>query len=330
MKIWPVLFLLIASLAATATAHEVRPAHLKLTEIDTGRYLARWKVPAMGDRRLAIDPVFESACSEIAGKTENVSAGASILSWQIECADGLADTTIQFTNLSATAVDVLVDISFLDGRVYTGLVRPSKPEFHVPAHDSESRIFFSYTVLGIEHILFGWDHLLFVLGMMLLVTTRRRLIGAITGFTIAHSLTLALAMFDVVRVPGPPVEAIIALSIVFLAVEVARFRQTETETLAIRSPWAISMAIGLVHGLGFAGALSEYGLPAQAKLVSLFAFNVGVEAGQLAFVATVIALAAVARKAEPRALSAGQFAATWFIGICGSFWLIERVAGFFA
>ncbi len=325
------LLLSCALLAFTGSvvAHEVRPALLKVSELGGGQFLVRWKVPAMGNQRLAIDPVFGAACVESGERVDGFASGASLRSWRIVCAEGLADTEIGFTNLPATMIDVLVQISFLDGRYYTGLVRPGAPVYHVPARDSEASVFRSYLALGIEHILFGWDHMLFVLGMVLLVTGYRRLLWAVTGFTAAHSITLALATLDFVRVPGPPVDAVIALSIVFLAVEAIRYRRTGEETLAIRAPWAVSMAIGLIHGLGFAGALSEYGLPAHARFISLLAFNLGVEVGQLAFIGALLLLGWMARRMDARLMPRVQFAAMGFIGVCGSFWLVERVAGFF-
>lgn len=320
------------TLALAAAAHEVRPAHLTVAEVSGGEYLVRWKVPAKGKRRLAIEPLFAPRCVEgegAGGRVEAFARGASLMSWRIRCPGGLADTEIGFSNLPKTMIDVLVQMTFLDGRYYTGLVRPSSPVFRVPARDSEASVFGSYLLLGVEHILFGWDHLLFVLGLVLVVADTRRLVWAITGFTVAHSLTLALAMLDVVRVPGPPVEAVIALSIVLLAVEAIRYRRSGVDTFAIRAPWAVSMAIGLVHGLGFAGALSEYGLPAYAKFVSLFAFNLGVEVGQLTFVVSLVLLGAAARKVALPAVPRVKFAATCFVGVCGAFWLVERVTAFF-
>lgn len=316
-------------LAGPVAAHEVRPARLTVSEVSDDRYLVRWKVPARGTRRLAIDPVFALGCAETGEMAEGFATGASLRSWYIDCPGGLADTEIGFANLPGTMIDVLVQVTFLDGRYYTGLARPAQPVFHVPARDSEASVFRSYLAFGIEHILFGWDHLLFVLGIVLLVADRRRLIWAITGFTVAHSITLALAMLDVVRVPGPPVEAVVALSIVLLAVEAIRYRQTGVETLTIRAPWGVSMAIGLIHGLGFAAALSEYGLPAHARFVSLLAFNLGVETGQLAFVGVLILLGTMARHVKTDLGPPIRLGAMWFNGVCGSFWLVQRVTGFF-
>lgn len=324
------LYLLTGILAAgSACAHEVRPARLSVSEIDEGRYLVRWVVPAVGRRRLAIDPIFAADCSSSDAGMEAYSAGASHRTWRIDCSSGLAGTQIEFFNLQSTMVDVLVQIAFLDGREYTGLVRPVSPIFWIPDREETSSVFQSYLVLGVEHILFGWDHLLFVLGLMLLVTDGRRLVWAITGFSVAHSITLALAMFKFVYVPAPPVEAVIALSIVLLGVEAHRYNRSGELTVAIRSPWLISIVIGLIHGLGFAGALSDYGLPVYAKLPALLAFNLGVEAGQLAFVAALVLAGRVLRAVDTRLLPRARMAAMWLVGVCGSYWLVERLVGLY-
>jgi len=315
--------------AATAVAHEVRPALLKISEVSDQKFLVSWKVPAVGDRRLAIAPEFAAGFTLSPERVSGISSGASIQSWYI-AGRALADTDIVFTNLSSTMTDVLVQVSFLDRRYQTGLVRPNAPVFHVSAQDSHFKVFESYMVLGIEHILLGWDHLVFVLGMILLVTGKRRLLWAVTGFTIAHSITLVLATLDIIHVPAPPVEAIIALSIVLLAVEDIKYRQTGVETFSIRSPWIISIVIGLVHGLGFAGALSDFGLPAHARFTSLLAFNLGVELGQLMFIALLLFAATLSPRLTLPFRQPIRFAATWFVGLFGAFWLVERTAGIIA
>lgn len=312
-------------------AHEVRPAHLKVTETTLGRYLVTWKVPAMsGNQRIAIDPQFADDVKVQKDETSVFAGDASIGSFQIAREQGLAGTEINFANLPATMIDVLVQVTFLDGRYYTSIVRPSSPVFQIPERDSEASIFSSYLVLGVEHILFGWDHLLFVLGLTILVTDRRRLLWAVTGFTVAHSITLSLAMLDIVHVPSPPVEAIIALSIVLLAVENIRLRRDGLESMATKSPWLISIVIGLVHGLGFAGALSEFGLPGHAKFIALFSFNLGVELGQVSFILVILVLAGIITKVSSATLPRLQTVAITLIGVMGAFWFVERVVGFFA
>lgn len=325
-----VLLIAFAVAARFAHAHEMRPAHLDIAEVSAGNYLVRWKVPAMGDRRVAIDPHFSTGCADTMERGDNFAVGASLRSWRIECPDGLAGTEIFFSNLSATMIDVLVQVKFLDGRHYTALVRPSDPVFRVPERASEQAVFRDYFVLGVEHIFLGMDHLLFVVGMTILVRGGRKLFWTITGFTAAHSVTLALAMLDVIRVPAPPVDALVALSIVLLAVEVVQYERIGAETLAIRAPWLVSMIIGLVHGLGFAGSLADYGLPPYARTFSLAAFNLGVEAGQLAIVAALLHVAYTARKIEMPNRAVFPRLASWVIGTLGAFWLIERVTAFFA
>ncbi len=317
------------TIAMSASAHEIRPARLDITELNEGHYLVQWKVPALGDRALAIEPVFDTACNAEDDHEDGFAMGASVRTWSIQCPEGLAGATITFRNLSTTMIDVLVHVSFLDGRHHTGLVRPNAAVFNVPTRANESSVFRSYLALGVEHILFGWDHLLFVLGLVLLVTNHKRLLWAITGFTIAHSITLALAVLGFVFIDGRPVEAIVALSIVFLGVENIRYRRTGVDSLAIRRPWLVSSAIGLVHGLGFAGALSEYGLPAYAQYLSLIAFNLGVELGQIGFVASLLLAVFALGRLNQKLLMPLQNAAVWLIGVSGAYWLVERTLAFY-
>jgi hydrogenase/urease accessory protein HupE len=205
------------------------------------------------------------------------------------------------------------------------------PGFTVTASPGRWEVVQTYTLLGIEHILTGIDHLLFVLALVILVKGTRRLLWTVTAFTIAHSITLALATLGVINVPGPPVEATIALSIVFVASEIiaqARGR----EGLAARKPWLVAFSFGLLHGLGFAGALAEVGLPQNAIPLALLFFNVGVEIGQLLFIAGVLAFAHLAKRVaggwvQPAAVSV---AAAYAIGGIASYWTIERISSFWA
>ena len=187
----------------------------------------------------------------------------------------------------------------------------------------------TYTVLGIEHILTGFDHLLFVLALVLIVRGTRRLIWTVTAFTLAHSITLALATLGVIHVPGPPVEAIIALSIVFVANEIIH-QQRGTEGLAARKPWLIAFSFGLLHGLGFAGALAEVGLPQNSIALALLFFNVGVELGQLLFIAAVLACGALVRAVAAHRIDARRtvIPLAYCIGGTASYWVIERIAAF--
>jgi hydrogenase/urease accessory protein HupE len=242
---------------------------------------------------------------------------------------GLVGRRIDFVGLQATITDVLVRVALLDGTRATTLVRPSQPWIEIAAAPGQLAVVRTYLVHGIEHILFGFDHLLFVLALVLIVPTRRMLLATITAFTLAHSITLALATLGVVHVPGPPVEAVIALSIVLLASEIVQ-QQRGVIGLTARWPWVVAFVFGLLHGFGFAGALTEIGLPAGDVPLALFAFNVGVECGQLAFVAGVLGVTAAARqiafgaRVERRALRTAPYA----IGTLAAFWFFERLNGF--
>ena len=308
-----------------AQAHEVRPAHLLINESEPNTYFITWKVPGLAGARLPVDPTFDSRCNLIGDSVARYDTAASVRTWTQHCQNGLAGTQISFSRLNFTVVDVLVQGNFLDGRAFTTLVRPSEPTYTVPARVGHSTLFKSYFLLGIEHILQGFDHLLFVLALTLLLRSWRRLAWAISGFTLAHSVTLALAALDILNIPVPPVEAVIALSIVLLAVEL---HDPQQHSLVQRRPWLVAVAFGLVHGLGFASALSEYGLPVHAHLPSLFAFNLGVEAGQLAFVAALLACLFLLQRIPLGAQTLAARASSYGIGVCGAYWLIERVAGF--
>ena len=203
------------------------------------------------------------------------------------------------------------------------------PVFTVKPAQGRGEVAWAYFVLGVEHILAGIDHLLFVLALLLLVRGARRLVATITAFTVAHSLTLVAATLGWVRVPGPPVEAIIALSIVFVAAEVITGLRGR-RGLTTRSPWIAAFSFGLLHGLGFAGALAEVGLPQVAIPVALLTFNVGVEVGQLLFVAGVLLLRRVASPALPLIGRRVSAATAYGIGSVAAFWTIERVAGFWS
>jgi hydrogenase/urease accessory protein HupE len=247
----------------------------------------------------------------------------------VTCSGGLTGRTIAIDGLSGTMTDVLVRIERSDGTTLVTRLSPAEPSFVVEASPSAMKVAGTYAGLGVEHILLGIDHLLFVLALLILVEGRRRLVGTITAFTVAHSLTLGAATLGFVSVPQTPVEAIIALSIVFVASEIIRARQGNPG-LAQRWPWIVAFTFGLLHGFGFAGALTEIGLPAQAVPLALLFFNVGVEAGQLLFIAAVgVVIVAARRLALPQPAWAWRVPA-YGIGAVAAFWTIERVAGFWS
>jgi hypothetical protein len=327
------LVILLALAAAwPAVADEFRPAYLQLRQVDAGTYDVLWKLPALDESTtLKVRPVFPTGTRVVKPIRSSFAAGTAVQHWRIAIDDGLTDQAIEFSNLAASRIDVLVRVERADGTSQLGRVLPHEPRFVVTESPGPFEVAQTYTVLGIEHILLGIDHLLFVLALLLLVQGTGRLIATITAFTLAHSLTLFAATLGWLDVPGPPVEAIIALSIVFVAGEIVRAREGRPG-LTQRYPWIVAFTFGLLHGLGFAGALAEVGLPPLSIPLALLFFNVGVEIGQLIFIASVLVLIALGR-----GIARGvEFTApTWLwrvppyaIGGLASFWVVERVAGF--
>jgi hypothetical protein len=327
------LALLMASLvmlwATPGSAHELRPAYLQIDEAQPGRYEVLWKRPQRGGRGLSLSVTWPEGCRDALPALSEMVAGAAIERRLIDCgAAGLVGQRIGIDGLAATFTDALVRIRFSDGRVQTNLLKPASPELEIEGSRLAQAIAADYLLLGVGHILGGIDHLLFVLGLILIVRrSRTLLLTTVTAFTLAHSITLAAAALGVVEMPQAPVEAVIALSILFLASELAR--QTRGQIgLTARAPWLVAFSFGLLHGVGFAGTLAEVGLPATDIPLSLLAFNLGVEAGQLIFIGAVLAVLWAGRRAivaPPRWLP--QVPA-YAIGSLAAFWLIERVAAF--
>ncbi len=327
------------SLAGNASAHEVRPGYLALRQTDAVTYSVLWKVPAIGDRRLSIHPKFPENCTPIAEPVKFEAAGSYNERATLSCKGGIVGGTIAIDGLAATVTDVIVRLSRMDNSVQTVRLTPSAPSFIVETVPGQWEVAATYLKLGVEHILLGIDHLLFVLALLILVKGWRRLVGTITAFTIAHSITLAAATLGFVQVPRPPVEAVIALSIVFVAGEIIHRRQGRPG-LTERWPWVVAFIFGLLHGLGFASALNEVGLPQHAIPVALLFFNVGVEIGQLFFIGcilTMIACAVLMAKSQnrngdiaKRAFAASDAVAAYIIGTVAAFWLVERTLGFLA
>lgn len=322
--------LLLASFGLMTTreahAHELRPAYLEIQQTSDQSFSTSWKVPAKGDRRLALYVNFPGNCDSGVPKSSG-SGGAIIESWQIECVNGLFGKRISVDGLSATLTDALVRLEFLDGRIQLERLTPEAPSLTVGEAHSRLGVSKTYFILGVEHILLGVDHLLFVFALLLIVPDWRRLLYAITSFTIAHSITLVAATLGFVWLPGPPVEAVIALSIMFLASELARSGHGD-ESLTASYPWVVAFTFGLLHGLGFAGALAEVGLPQIDIPMALLMFNVGVEAGQLIFVTAALSAMWLFGHLTIPWPAWAQKAPAYGIGILSAFWFVERVAGF--
>jgi hydrogenase/urease accessory protein HupE len=283
-------FLLIALLmllsVGTVQADEYRPAFLELRQSSDEVFEVLWKVPALGDRRLGLDVRFPADVDIVSPVRASMIGGAYIERYTIRSNGGLAGSEIVTEGLSTVSTEVLVRIERLDGTTIVARLLAANPSFVVGESLSRLEVARTYTVFGIEHILGGIDHLLFIACLVLIAGTGRRILITITGFTLAHSITLTLAALELVLLPIPPIEAVIALSIVFLAREIALQRR---DTLTWRYPIAVSASFGLLHGFGFASALSEIGLPQTEIPAALLAFNVGVEIGQILFVGVIIA-----------------------------------------
>ncbi len=318
---------LLAGFVAGVEAHEARPGYLALHQTDAEDFDVLWKVPAKGDMRLGLYARLPESCRDRIPPSSYFSGGAFTERRSVTCSGGLTGRTITIDGLSSTMTDVLVRIERSDGTTLVKRLTPAGPSFVVEASPSALQVAGTYLSLGLEHILLGIDHLLFVLALLILVEGRRRLVGTITAFTLAHSLTLAAATLGFVHVPQTPVEGIIALSIVFVAGEIVHAKQGRPG-LTQRAPWIVAFIFGLLHGFGFAGALTEIGLPAQAIPLALLFFNVGVEVGQLLFIAAVTALVLVARRTSLRQPVWAWKIPAYGIGAVASYWMIERVVRF--
>ncbi len=318
------LFAWLCLATAPAPAHESLPASLRVIEVAPQRYDVSWRVPATQGKAPAIAPVFPADCVADGEIAERSTPGARLQHWRLRCGASLArGVMLPIAGLAATMVNVQVQLTMQDGRHWSALASPRAPGVALGTLATRQVALGGYFLLGVEHILSGIDHLLFVFCLLLLVPQRWRLVQTITAFTAAHCLTLALAALDVVVLPAPPVEASIALSIVFLAREV--LRPAGQGSLMRRAPWLVAFGFGLLHGLGFAGALADIGLPQGEVVQALLLFNLGVEAGQLAFVLAASLLLAALRQWRALPLRRIEQACAYGVGAVATVWLAERV-----
>jgi hypothetical protein len=313
--------------SATCAAHEVRPAYLEVREDRAGEFDVLFKTPMRGELRLALAATFSGRAEAVTPMTMRATGDAAVQTWRLRAVDPLRGQTVGIDGLENTVTDALVRVAFADGTSWVRRLTPQEPAATIPMRQSGWSTAVLYLKLGIEHILLGIDHLLFVLALLIITRGAWRLVKTVTAFTVAHSITLALATLGYVHVPSAPVEAAIALSIVFVAVEIIHLRQGR-EGLTARAPWIVAFAFGLLHGLGFAGALSEVGLPEGQVPLALLFFNVGVEIGQLVFIAAALGLSAVVRRIRISGLRWMDLTAPYAIGSIAMFWVIERLAAF--
>ena len=318
--------------AAPALAHRLSPAFFGLTETEPYVYAVQWKVSISGGLASALEPKVPAGCTLTGDvRTYVVNEDVRFQHGTLTCPGGIGGRELAIGGLELTQTDVLLHVDYLDGTASNQRLTPAAPSAVIPARPSAFDVVRAYTVLGIEHILGGVDHLLFVLALLLLVRGVGRLVATVTAFTLAHSVTLAAATLGFLHVPSAPVEATIALSILFLASELARqpLAGESRADLTARFPWLVAFSFGLLHGFGFAGALSEVGMPAKAVPLALLFFNVGVEIGQLAFIAAVLAVGWAIRRAALAAPRWWPRAAAYGIGSVAAFWVVQRTVAIF-
>jgi len=310
----------------SAQAHESRPAYLEIKETAPGQYSVLWRTPVLAGMRLPLVLKMPDGVRDL--KTPVVQELTDSLverRWIDAGLEGLAGKRIEIAGLPYTITDALVRVELLDGRTMQSIARPSQPWVEIAASQTRWEVMGTYIVEGIRHILFGADHLLFVLGLLLIVGNRWMLVKTVTAFTVAHSITLAIATLGYADAPALPLNAAIALSILFLGPEIVRVWRGET-SFTIRHPWVVAFAFGLLHGFGFATALTSAGLPRQELPLALLSFNVGVELGQLGFVLLILAMERAFRVLEVRWPRWVQALPGYTVGTLGAFWTIQRVA----
>jgi hydrogenase/urease accessory protein HupE len=328
MRVW-IAVLLAVMFASPAKADELRPAVIELTEREAGEWVMEWQIPVAATRTGKATnlprPVIPEGCTMEGKPVQRAGPAALLGSVKLTCQATLAGETFGLTELIGSA-DAIARIIPRELPTQTFRLTAEAPTATIAAAPDRWQVAWDYFIIGAEHILFGWDHLLFVIALVLLVRAPWPVVKAATAFTIAHSITLVATTLGYSGLPSRPVEALIALSIVFLAVEVAVvLRDPERRTWTRRVPWLVAFGFGLFHGFGFAGALADIGLPQGEVPAALLAFNIGVEAGQLLVIAGVLALLGVLTRAAPRLEAPALRIATYGIGITGSYWLFERV-----
>lgn len=309
---------------APAKADELRPGYLEFIQTSATDWTLVWKAPMRGGVTPATQPVLPKGCAMQGTPQRTMRAMAVISTFKVQCREQVAGKTIGLSNLTTAQTDVLVRVAPLDRPVQALRLTAAAPQTEIAAKPDRWQVAWTYFVIGVEHIVFGYDHLLFVMALVLLLSGFRTIALAITSFTIAHSLTLVGTTLGFLGLPQKPVEAIIALSIVFLAVEIIKKKDGEPR-LSERMPWVVAFAFGLLHGFGFAGALAEIGLPESDVPTALFTFNIGVEAGQLLIVAATMLVLLALRQWRPQLARPAIRLSTYAIGSIAAMWLIERV-----
>ena len=324
------IFLLLAILACVGfprgvLAHETRPAYLEIKETSPSHYDILWRTPVNAGMRLPIVLQLPADAKNVSSPVVQELTDSLVERRSVEVPGGLAGKRIEFVGLQGTITDVLVRVELLDGRESTTIVHPSQSWYEMNATQSRWAVAGTFIVQGIRHISLGADHLLFLLGLLLIVKDRWMLLKTVTAFTVAHSITLGIATLGYANAPVIPLNAAIALSILFLGPEIVRVWRGET-SFTLRHPWVVAFAFGLLHGFGFAGALTSAGLPRTELPLALLTFNVGVEIGQLGFILLVLLLERSFRVLQVRWPYWVQALPGYTVGSLGAFWTIQRVA----
>jgi hydrogenase/urease accessory protein HupE len=319
--------LVMLALVQNVSAHEVRPAYLELRQTDGGMYAVLWKVPAVGEMRLSIHPRFPENCKPVGEVTSYRGGDSYAEHLNIACPGGLNGRTIAIDGLAATMTDVLVRIEFADCTTWMQRLKPSVPVAVIPKTASPLETAGVYLKLGVEHILSGVDHLLFVLALIILTRGGWKLVKTVTAFTLSHSVTLTAPTLGFVHVPQRSVEAVIALSIVFVATEIVKVR-SGIKSITASAPWLVAFSFGLIHGLGFAGGLRDAGLPIAHIPTALLFFSLGVESGHFLFIGVVLSSIALARRARISFPRWTELVPPYAIGAIAMFWVIERISAF--
>ncbi len=310
--------------ASLAFGHEVRPAYLEIRETEPVQYEILWKTPARGDATIRLEVQLPETCTDLSPRSVVNDGAAQAVRWRVRCEGGLAGESIVIDGLNTTMVETIVRFERADGATQSARLMAGEASFVVDKPSTFWGVASVYLPLGVDHILLGFDHLCFVLVLLLLIRDVHRLIWSITAFTVAHSITLAAASLGWVTAPSGPIEALIAFSIAVVAAEVISVNRGE-DVPGSSQPWIIAFAFGLLHGFGFAGALSETGLPADAVPSALLFFNVGVEVGQLIFVGCVLALAFLIKRLWPGVIVPASTSAAYAVGALAAYWTIDRV-----
>ena len=306
-------------MATASFAHEVRPAFLRAAETAPNTFTVVWKQPVLSGRRLRIRPSFPEGCAQTEPRLDR--SGDTVAErFTVTC--NLRQGTLSLPGLENTLTDAFVEISYLDGPARSALLKPADPTLSLSSPQASPAK--AYLWIGVEHIIFGWDHLLFVIGLCLLVGGRR-VWGVATAFTLAHSITLAATAIGGVTLPSRPVEILIAGSIVLLGVEILRKRRS-IDTLGAKRPYLIAFAVGLIHGFGFAGALADIGLPQGTELLALLLFNIGVELGQFAVIALALFVLWGLTKRGGNWRKYAEVCTVYVFASAAMFWVFQRVA----